>query len=225
MGTWPARGGSGDRHDRPGAAGPSSLLLPRFDPDKPPGPAHRKLVAMLHASSPGDPAFNPGTALHLRRWVAAGDAIDQPGQHPDRGAAWAARLATATLIELPQKSTIIAELSAAAADAGACIHTNSWHLQPAARRGTRRKPPTSTRSPSPMRTTSCWAQSATGRGARSSQHGQECHQRGRGQHRRHRRALRRRHQRSHRGQTPQAGRDGAGLRCPVRAARHPMRHR
>ena len=102
-----------------GQLDPGHCFFRDADPNKPPGPAHRKLVAMLHASSPGDHAtFVAG--------CAAGDAIDQPGQHPDRGAAWAARLATATFMELAQASTIIAELSAAAG-AGACIHTNSWH--------------------------------------------------------------------------------------------------
>ena len=109
-----------------GQLDPCHCFFRDVDPNKPPGPAHRKLVAMLHASSPGDPAFNPGDHATFVAGLAAGDAIDQPGQHPDRGAAWAARLATATLMELAQKSTIIAELSAAAG-AGACIHTNSWH--------------------------------------------------------------------------------------------------
>jgi hypothetical protein len=98
---------------------PGHCFFRDVDPNKPPGPAHRKLVAMLNASIPGaHPTFVAG--------CAAGDAIDQPGQHPDRGAAWAARLATASNLDLAQTSTIIAELSAAAA-AGACIHTNSWH--------------------------------------------------------------------------------------------------
>src|SRR4029077_7316225 len=69
----------------------------------------------------------PGGHATFVAGCAAGDAIDQPGQHPDRGAAWAARLATANTWDLGRDlSTIIAELSAAAGK-GACIHTNSWH--------------------------------------------------------------------------------------------------
>ena len=93
----------------------------RDEPNEP-GPAHRKLVAMRSAS--GSPLA--GKHSTFVAGCAAGDAIDQLGQHPDRGAAWAARLAAADLFDLAQVSTIIAELSAAAG-AGACIHTNSWH--------------------------------------------------------------------------------------------------
>lgn len=103
-----------------GQPDPGHCFFRDVDPNQP-GPAHRKLVAMLHASGSA-----PGRHATFVAGCAAGDAIGQPGQHPDRGAAWAARLATATLSELAQESTIIAELSAAAA-AGACIHTNSWH--------------------------------------------------------------------------------------------------
>ena len=90
VGTWPARGGPGDRHDRPVSADRDHCFF-RDEPNEP-GPAHRKLVAMRSAS--GSPLA--GKHSTLVAGCAAGDAIDQLGQHPDRGAAWAARLAART---------------------------------------------------------------------------------------------------------------------------------
>ncbi len=87
-----------------------------------PRPSHRKVV-LLRNTSKSEPArhatFTAGNA--------AGDDFQTPGVHRHRGSAWASRLAVGNNVDISNgDSTMRAELSAAA-DAGAAIHTNSWH--------------------------------------------------------------------------------------------------
>jgi hypothetical protein len=102
--------------------------------DNTPGPAHRKIVAVRNARRQlaGDHStFVAG--------CAAGDSVDAPGAAPSRGGAWASKLVIGNRNDMiifgnPAKAsatTLFSEL-AAAARAGATIHSNSWHARPAA---------------------------------------------------------------------------------------------
>ena len=87
----------------------------------PPGPAHRKVVMLRTTNTPlGKHAFTSG--------IAAGDELDHPGANPLRGVAWGSRLACGNHADL-ETSTVLTEFAAAAA-AGAIVHTNSWHSAP-----------------------------------------------------------------------------------------------
>jgi hypothetical protein len=97
------------------------------------GPAHRK-VAMVRNATGHDAFGNIRIGPHAMfvAGCAAGDDVRAPGSHPDRGGAWAARLALGNRNDLDVfggPSTLDAELAAAAA-AGARIHSNSWHVAP-----------------------------------------------------------------------------------------------
>jgi len=91
------------------------------DPAQPnAGPEHRKLRQVrnvLQSPASDHMTFTAG--------IAAGDDLNLPGTAPHRGVAWAATLVCGNRLDLPQ-TTLLAEL-AAAADAGARIHSNSWH--------------------------------------------------------------------------------------------------
>lgn len=93
------------------------------DPANPIGPSHRKVEANLHP--PGTTlkthgTFIPGSVL--------GDDVNNPGHHPHRGGAWAARLVASSNQDLLTATAYIDELTTAAGH-GAFIHTNSWHDQ------------------------------------------------------------------------------------------------
>lgn len=89
-----------------------------------PGPAHRKIVQMRNAS-----ASPRGEHATFSCGILAGDAVDDPGRHQHRGIACQARLACGNRADLKTSSTMLAELSAAA-QAGAFVHSNSWHSAP-----------------------------------------------------------------------------------------------
>lgn len=94
------------------------------DPDQPtPGPQHRKLVQVRNAL--GTLASDHAT---FTAGIAAGDDVDQPGAAPHRGIAWATKLVCGNRLDLPNTS-LFAQFSAAA-EAGARIHSNSWHSRP-----------------------------------------------------------------------------------------------
>jgi hypothetical protein len=83
-----------------------------------PSAAHRKVVDVRNASSDDDDhaTFVAGCAV--------GDERGNSGAHPNRGSAWAAKLA-ASSVSLTAGDMLI-ELNANMA-AGAFVHTNSWH--------------------------------------------------------------------------------------------------
>jgi hypothetical protein len=94
------------------------------DPGQPqPGPTHRKIVMLrdvAQTAAASHPTFTCG--------IAAGDQVDESGANPFRGVAWLARLACGNYSDL-KTSSVLAELTAAA-QAGASVHTNSWHSVP-----------------------------------------------------------------------------------------------
>jgi hypothetical protein len=92
--------------------------------DNTPRPAHRKVVELRNAAmTPLRPhaTFVAG--------CAAGDDVHSPGFATYRGGAWAAKLVAGNRKDIDASSTLLAELTAAAA-AGATIHSNSWHSKP-----------------------------------------------------------------------------------------------
>lgn len=93
------------------------------DPLHPVGPAHRKVTGYRNAL-----AEQPARHGTFVAGIAAGDDPVQPGGHPDRGVAWAARLTYGNADDLEQTG-VLAYLAAAAHD-GAYVHTNSWHDEP-----------------------------------------------------------------------------------------------
>ena len=90
-----------------------------------PGSGHRKIELNRHA--PGAAAKKHATFV---AGSAAGDHFEESGQHPDRGGAWAARLVAGnnTGLTIYPTTTFFAELFAAA-NVGAYVHSNSWHVQ------------------------------------------------------------------------------------------------
>ena len=66
--------------------------------------------------------------------IVAGDDVDAPGAHPARGLAWAAKVTYGNVRDLEPSDSgpmhTLASYLAAAADDGAHVHTNSWHLAP-----------------------------------------------------------------------------------------------
>jgi hypothetical protein len=93
------------------------------DGDNNPRPGHRKVVHNDALSAEGEPlhcAFVSG--------IIAGDDKDDSGGHPDRGVAWAAKLAYANRkdFERTPPERLPAYLARARA-AKARIHSNSWH--------------------------------------------------------------------------------------------------
>ncbi len=89
-----------------------------------PGPAHRKIVQIRNAA--GTPAGKHAT---FTAGIAVGDEADNPGRHPQRGVAFGARLACGNKRDLDGQSSMMDELTRAA-EAGAFVHTNSWHSAP-----------------------------------------------------------------------------------------------
>lgn len=85
-----------------------------------PRAAHRKVVSIRNAS--GTAAGGHATFV---AGCAAGDDVNNSGSAARRGGAWAAKLASANRRDLTT-NTLLVELTAAR-DAGAFIHTNSWH--------------------------------------------------------------------------------------------------
>ncbi|WP_371599923.1 S8 family serine peptidase [Streptomyces sp. NBC_00564] len=84
------------------------------------GPAHRKVVQIRQLV--GEPLTRHSTIV---AGCAVGDHRTQPGSHSNRGMAWAARMTSSTFGML-DASSLITELNAAK-EAGAFIHSNSWH--------------------------------------------------------------------------------------------------
>lgn len=87
-----------------------------FDDPAPntPGPGHRKVVDIRNPDITNHATFVAGCAV--------GDERGNSGDHPNRGSAWAAKLAASTVTF----GTVLTEL-VNNRDAGAFIHTNSWH--------------------------------------------------------------------------------------------------
>jgi hypothetical protein len=83
-----------------------------------PGPGHRKVRALRNASGSA-----PGPHATFVSGCAAGDDFNNPGASAHRGGAWASQLVSGNRVGM---GTLFAEL-AAAAGAGASIHSNSWH--------------------------------------------------------------------------------------------------
>ncbi|MGO4258232.1 S8 family serine peptidase [Marmoricola sp. RAF53] len=89
-----------------------------------PGPGHRKVVQLRNvANSPA------GKHATFTSGILAGDQGDHPGKNEFRGVAYGARLACGNKNDIDATSSLLAELSAAA-DAGAFVHSNSWHSAP-----------------------------------------------------------------------------------------------
>jgi hypothetical protein len=88
--------------------------------DNTPGLTHRKVLQIRNAA--GEEIVRHGT---LVAGCAAGDDFNNPGAHPRRGGAWAARLVSGPKQDVFDGS-MLSELSKAAS-MGATIHTNSWH--------------------------------------------------------------------------------------------------
>lgn len=94
-----------------------------------PGPQHRKVIAIRNATvtSGGETVeVMPASHATFVAGCAAGDEIGNSGGHPNRGGAWAARVVSNNIVILKDEP-LLSELSAAA-DAGAYVHTNSWHV-------------------------------------------------------------------------------------------------
>jgi hypothetical protein len=88
--------------------------------DNTPGPGHRKVVDLRNAS--GSAAGGHATFV---AGCAAGDDFNNPGAADRRGGAWASRLVSGNRRDLSM-NTLLQELNMAA-EAGATIHSNSWH--------------------------------------------------------------------------------------------------
>ncbi|HET9422174.1 MAG TPA: S8 family serine peptidase [Nocardioides sp.] len=88
-----------------------------------PGTTHRKIHHVRDAS--GTP---PGGHASFVAGCLAGDSWEQPGLHPWRGAAWAARLVCGSHRDLAT-TTLLTQLTRAAGY-GAIVHSNSWHSRP-----------------------------------------------------------------------------------------------
>ena len=88
----------------------------------PAGPSHRKLLAMISES--GTTPTNHATMV---AGIVAGDDRANPGAHPNRGGAWAAKLVVNSMRDKkkPHSRTFF-ELLDRGKRAGAFIHTNSW---------------------------------------------------------------------------------------------------
>jgi hypothetical protein len=104
----------------------------RDESDIPPGVQHRKVQAVRDARSQG-----PGRHATFVAGLVAGDDVRRPGEAPNRGGAWAARLVLGNRKDLevfqpagapPTARTLMQELVASAAQ-GAVIHSNSWHAK------------------------------------------------------------------------------------------------
>jgi hypothetical protein len=88
--------------------------------DNTPGLSHRKVLQIRNEA--GEPLAFHSTFV---AGCAAGDDFNNPGGHPQRGGAWAARLVSGPKQDVFDGS-MMSELSKAAS-MGATIHTNSWH--------------------------------------------------------------------------------------------------
>jgi hypothetical protein len=91
------------------------------DPHNKIGLGHRKVVWPPNLSTSDRQPHATFTA-----GIIAGDDIDRPGAHPHRGGAWESRLAVFDRKLIGDRHSLHAVLSKAA-EAGAFIHSNSWH--------------------------------------------------------------------------------------------------
>ncbi|MFA1548001.1 S8 family serine peptidase [Actinomadura chokoriensis] len=78
-------------------------------PPNVPGPGHRKVLAVFDEggdlSNPNDPADNPPGEHFMRvAGIAAGDQLGDPGAHPHRGGAWAAKIVCRNRLDLFSKA-------------------------------------------------------------------------------------------------------------------------
>jgi hypothetical protein len=89
-----------------------------------PGPDHRKVVQLRNTANTPE-----GKHATFTSGIAAGDEIGNLGHNPLRGVAYGARLACGNKNDVDTTGSLLAELSAAS-DAGAFVHTNSWHSAP-----------------------------------------------------------------------------------------------
>lgn len=85
-----------------------------------PGFSHRKVLSIRNTSGSA-----PGGHATFVSGCAAGDDLNNPGTHNQRGGAWAARLVSGNNSDLDISSMLSELISAANMDAR--IHTNSWH--------------------------------------------------------------------------------------------------
>jgi len=93
-----------------------------FDPGGPaPGPNHRKILANFQ----GIPNLAESDHFMFVAGIAAGDSWIQPGLHPHRGGAWAARLVCASYWDLKALGSLYAMLDRAR-KLDARIHNLSW---------------------------------------------------------------------------------------------------
>ena len=93
------------------------------DPAAHPGPDHRKVLQVRNAT--GTESSEHAT---FAAGCAVGDDMHRPGASADRGIAWAARLVSGNRLDL-KTTSLFAEL-ARAGDAGARVHSNSYHSKP-----------------------------------------------------------------------------------------------
>lgn len=91
--------------------------------DNEPGPGHRKVLQVRNAATTPSSDHSTFTA-----GCAAGDDLHRLGTAPDRGIAWAAKLVCGNRLDL-NTSTLFAELTKAG-EAGARVHSNSYHSKP-----------------------------------------------------------------------------------------------
>jgi hypothetical protein len=92
-----------------------------FDPAHPaPGPDNRKLLANMHLLDIGE-----SDHFMFVAGIAAGDSWLQPGTHPHRGGAWAAKLVCSNYHDLRQVGSLYRMLKQVAAK-GATVHNLSW---------------------------------------------------------------------------------------------------
>lgn len=86
-----------------------------------PGRDHRKVLQVRNIT--GTVSSSHATFV---AGCAAGDDVNDSGNAPRRGGAWAAKLVSGNRLDLSNGTTILEELTAASI-AGAFIHSNSWH--------------------------------------------------------------------------------------------------
>jgi hypothetical protein len=86
-----------------------------------PGPGHRKIVGLHH------PVADTGNHSTFTAGCAVGDERGNSGAHPNRGSAWAARLAANSIVTSPIAGDVLNRLNENSS-VGAIIHTNSYIL-------------------------------------------------------------------------------------------------
>jgi Subtilase family len=95
----------------------------RDAPGVQPGLGHRKVLQVRNAAGTASSQHATFTA-----GCAVGDDLNRPGTAPDRGIAWAAKLVTGNRLDLNTVS-LLSELTKAG-EAGARVHSNSYHSRP-----------------------------------------------------------------------------------------------